>query len=285
MVSQKDQQTFLNCLSDYIGFILGDEDGKRIVSNIEKTKKALFDEKEKWEEIVDKQVSAMKREDGKSSKPSEELSDKYAERVVYSKVHPKLLEIERKIKEGREISIWGTWDKISLAYSEFKSGSQHKLDLKEYGFYVTRIHNYLLKELNEKTEFVSQDSKKVGRDKLANTKSNETQIKKIEIYKSERKYVVLINDKFTIRVANKEETRQYWKYIYEIAGCKEKKSEVDSKETAGGVQSWFNSSMGNRIYKDTGLKKTKVIEYSSDFLYAAHGIDIVLMSKKKFNTL
>lgn len=160
-INQKDQRTFLSGLADYVGFILEDEGSKGIISDILKTKQTLLDEKEKWEKIVENQTKAIKkvipRLNSKTDVSTRELSDEIADRIMYSKANPKLLEIEEIIKEGQESSVWGAWEKMQSARQEYPNSASNK-PIENYKPYLNRVHNHLLKKLAEKTISVDHNS-------------------------------------------------------------------------------------------------------------------------------
>ena len=107
-------------------------------------------------------------------------------------------------------------------------------------------------------------------------------IGKIEIYKDENnRFRVCVNNKMLDWVNSKRNTEKpYWQYIYEIAKSKAKKSQVE-KEKVKGVIGWFRSDIENPIYKNTGLKPTKVLTYREGFLYSSPDVVIKEMTKSK----
>jgi len=146
-INQEDQQAFFNGLADYVAFVLEDADGERIAFDILRMKEVLLNEKTRLEEIVAEEIEVGKKVDiemGLKPRVSNDMSDYLANRVLYSKTSPQLSEVEKKIKDGQEMAIWGAWDKIQIT-----PDSKPDRPVKAYKPYINRVHNYLLRKFSE----------------------------------------------------------------------------------------------------------------------------------------
>ncbi len=121
---------------------------------------------------------------------------------------------------------------------------------------------------------MSQLPKKIQR---GNSKKKDA-ISILELLKEGHYWQVLLNGEKLIKVREKRGSK-YWNHIYNIA--KEKESYAGDKDKCKGVSGWFNYNEENPIYKKTTYKKTNLIRYESDCLYAGDGIIIKELSQHR----
>lgn len=124
---------------------------------------------------------------------------------------------------------------------------------------------------------MSQLPKKMQR---SNSKKKDS-ISTLELLKEGHYWRVLLNEEKLITIKEKRGSK-YWNHIYCIA--KDKESYAGDKDECKGVSGWFNSNEENPIYKKTTYKKTKLIRYESDYLYAGDGVTIRELSQRRLKS-
>jgi hypothetical protein len=298
-INQKDQRTFLSGLADYVGFILEDEGSKGIISDILKTKQTLLNEKEKWEKIVENQTRAMKREilsiTGEKESSSQQLSDELADRTMYSKAYPKLLDIEKNIRDGRNMSTWGAWDKINAIYLatlnkeyELESLQQQedsfwipkmvkevngimssewtsKTTLEKYKPYVMRFHNYLLRKIEGESQ-PAKDKTEENTHGSDLSQNNLEEVKSILIIANESsinndRVWLVFNDDFdngvSFSVRGKRGMDSYIKTLYDVVYGNKIGTRIDYHSATA-------SDINSKIFKRKAIKgkykQTTIVE-------------------------
>jgi hypothetical protein len=165
-INEKDQQSYLAGLFDYVEFILGNKECGKVIAGIQVSKKKLFDEESRLKGIVVNEVEASKKEMSESKeffkevgiKTSEKASDNDfdTDKLIYSESYPKLSEIEKRIKNEEVTSSWGAWDRIYATYLEYKAHPlKQNLEVCEPSL-VTRLHNQLLNRMGNSEQSDNQ---------------------------------------------------------------------------------------------------------------------------------
>lgn len=289
-IAQKDNQSFLIGLADYIRFILADEKSKEIISEIQKSKEALLAEKDSLEKTVDSETRIAKKEYLDMTGSSETVDDiSLADKVLYSQSHPKLAELDKKIKEETETSIWGAWDKISSVYSGYSNSTlSDNLDIARYVPYANRIHNYLLGKLDDKAEsagsYSVMDFKKSNNDSILE-KDGLKDISSIIIVtrnpglRDESLWLVFNNDfrnKVKFLAKKKQAGDNYIKKLHEI---------VDKSKYGAKVlhDHQIATTINSKIFKRVGVagvyRQKTIVEKDGDNFGINQEIDINIVPK------
>lgn len=188
-INEKDQRSFLLGLYHYIEFILNDDELKILVTDLEKVKKALIDEKDVLESRVAKEeeesLSALK--DLKKILGVETPKNLTFDKQVLSESYPQFDGVKNRIDKEQEIELWGVWDKLHALYLEFKAKPNKKHDVVSYAIFAKILNTYLYKMLSQCSS-ASVDSK------VRETSEAKSEGKKDELPKVESIVIVTENE-------------------------------------------------------------------------------------------
>lgn len=156
-INEKDKRDFFAGLKNYVNFVLSDDECKKIITGIKTSKKDIFDEKMKLENLTTEEARASRlkfnetkdslRKIGIKIPIKTEKSNPIADKMLYSQSYSKIKEKEKEIKNGRKFSLWGAWDKINSFHYAFRINLPNKEPIIEYRPLVALFHKHLMQKL------------------------------------------------------------------------------------------------------------------------------------------
>lgn len=173
-IREENQRSFLIGLADYVDFILTDHIYREAILEVQKTKGDLLAEKISLEKKVGEEARIGKSEFLKAGFAGDIKNITDVDKMGYSKSYSKLQELEKVLKDLQETSVWGAWERICLPYliifkkeNLLEQNSEDSWIMRNYPRvaneikypnlmdelyhpYVRRVHNYLLRKMDEK---------------------------------------------------------------------------------------------------------------------------------------
>jgi hypothetical protein len=129
----------------------------------------------------------------------------------------------------------------------------------------------------QKLDFLSNIRPGLLRKKVSSKISSESIEEIICVRSKDNKFKVIINGDY-LHYINGDKAKPSWNLLFEVA----EKKEVSYEPYYKHYLDYFNSNPKNKIYTQTGYKKTKILKKEYDFIRPSIKIDVI--SEKAFKT-